>query len=59
MNIIETVQKISDRCLTSPGRTNKCNLLSWLRIHPHIMKHDLIITITKIYAIKNNIALHW
>ena len=59
LNIIETIQKIGNCRLTGTRGADKCNFLSWLRIHLHIVKHDLVITISEVNAIQNNITFQF
>ena len=49
LNIIETVDQIGNGGLTGSGRSDKGNLLTRLSIQLDIMKHDLIIIISKVH----------
>ena len=41
------------------GGAYKGNLLTWLCIHLNVMKHDLVIVVSKIHTIKHHVTLQF
>ncbi len=56
LNIIKAVDQIGDRCFTRTGAADKGDLLSRRCEHLNIVEHDLVIGITEIHIVKNNIT---
>ena len=57
LNIIEAIDQVGDSRLAGTGGSDKCNFLSRLRIKLDIVEDHLIVVITEIHAVHDDVSL--